>query len=118
MSKIRVLIVDDDSTVREAIGIVLAEAAGPHPNFAETRAAAGRLQFDLAGTAPTDAARWQELRDRIARHGLVRARLPHGPGLGLADRRHRRLRRRWRRGPDRLPVLPGVLCRSEPAAGA
>jgi len=43
---------------------------GPHPNFADTRAAAGKLQFDLAGAAPTDAARWQQLRDRIATHGL------------------------------------------------
>lgn len=48
----------------------LAEQAGPHPRFAETRAAHGHLQFDLAGAAPTDAPRWQELRDRIATHGL------------------------------------------------
>ncbi len=48
----------------------LAEQFGPHPRFAETRAAQGHLQFDLAGAAPTDAARWQTLRDRIAAHGL------------------------------------------------
>ncbi len=48
----------------------LAEQVGPHPRFAETRAAHGHLQFDLAGATPTDAPRWQELRDRIATHGL------------------------------------------------
>jgi ribonucleoside-diphosphate reductase alpha chain len=48
----------------------LAEQAGPHPRYAETRAANGALQFDLAGAEPTDAARWQELRDRVATHGL------------------------------------------------
>ena len=48
----------------------LAEANGPHPGFAETRAAAGDLQFDLWGAAPTDAERWAPLRERIAAHGL------------------------------------------------
>ncbi|MBK9180368.1 MAG: ribonucleoside-diphosphate reductase subunit alpha [Acidimicrobiales bacterium] len=48
----------------------LAEADGPHAAFAETRAAAGRLQFDLWGVEPTDPARWAELRGRIAAHGL------------------------------------------------
>ncbi len=48
----------------------LAEAAGPHENYSITRAAAGDLQFDLWGVEPTDAARWQTLRDRIAEHGL------------------------------------------------
>jgi ribonucleoside-diphosphate reductase alpha chain len=48
----------------------LAEQFGPHPTFAETRAAKGALQFDLAGAAPTDTARWQTVRDRIAQHGL------------------------------------------------
>ncbi|HRE01817.1 MAG TPA: ribonucleoside-diphosphate reductase subunit alpha, partial [Ilumatobacteraceae bacterium] len=48
----------------------LAEQHGRHTAFAETRAAQGDLQFDLAGAAPTDAARWQPLRDRIAAHGL------------------------------------------------
>jgi ribonucleoside-diphosphate reductase alpha chain len=48
----------------------LAEAAGPHENYSITRAAAGDLQFDLWGVEPTDAARWQSLRDRIAEHGL------------------------------------------------
>ena len=48
----------------------LAEACGPHPGFAETRAAAGDLQFDLWGAAPTDNERWAPLRKRIAEHGL------------------------------------------------
>jgi ribonucleoside-diphosphate reductase alpha chain len=48
----------------------LARQFGPHPRFAETRAAAGHLQFDLAGAEPAEAARWQELRERIATHGL------------------------------------------------
>jgi len=48
----------------------LAEQYGPHPAFAETRAAAGVLQFDLWDVAPSDAARWDELRQRIAVHGL------------------------------------------------
>ena len=48
----------------------LAEANGPHAAFAETRAAAGDLQFDLWGVEPTDAERWAPLRDRIETHGL------------------------------------------------
>ena len=48
----------------------LAEANGAHPGFAETRAAAGDLQFDLWGAEPTDRERWARLRERIAEHGL------------------------------------------------
>ncbi|HLI00687.1 MAG TPA: ribonucleoside-diphosphate reductase subunit alpha, partial [Acidimicrobiales bacterium] len=48
----------------------LAEAAGPHPGYEETRAAAGRLQMDLWGTAPSDVERWEPLRRRIADFGL------------------------------------------------
>jgi len=48
----------------------LAEASGPHDNFALTRAATGDLQFDLWGVEPTDAARWETLRARVAEHGL------------------------------------------------
>ncbi|MCP3855520.1 MAG: ribonucleoside-diphosphate reductase subunit alpha [Actinomycetia bacterium] len=48
----------------------LAEANGAHRGFDETRAAQGELQFDLWGVEPTDQARWQTLRDRIAAHGL------------------------------------------------
>jgi ribonucleoside-diphosphate reductase alpha chain len=48
----------------------LAEAAGPHDAFAETRAAAGDLQFDLWGVEPSDPQRWAALRGRIEEHGL------------------------------------------------
>lgn len=48
----------------------LAEADGAHEAFPLTRAAAGRLQFDLWGVEPSDPARWAELRERIAAHGL------------------------------------------------
>jgi len=48
----------------------LAEANGAHPGFADTRAAAGDLQFDLWNTEPSDAERWTPLRERIAEHGL------------------------------------------------
>jgi ribonucleoside-diphosphate reductase alpha chain len=48
----------------------LAEANGPHPRYADTRAAGGKLQFDLWGVEPTDPARWEPLRQRIAQHGL------------------------------------------------
>ena len=48
----------------------LAEASGPHEAFADTRAAGGKLQFDLWGVTPTDPARWEPLRERIATHGL------------------------------------------------
>ena len=49
----------------------LAEASGPHAGFAETRAAEGKLQFDLWGV-DTRATRpaGRRLRDRIARFGL------------------------------------------------
>ena len=48
----------------------LAEERGAHPAFAETRAAAGNLQFDLWNAEPSDPERWAPLRERIARHGL------------------------------------------------
>jgi ribonucleoside-diphosphate reductase alpha chain len=48
----------------------LAEADGPHAAFAETRAAAGDLQFDLWGVEPSDPERWVPLRERIEKHGL------------------------------------------------
>jgi ribonucleoside-diphosphate reductase alpha chain len=48
----------------------LAERNGPHETFADTRIAAGHLQFDLWNTTPSDTARWDALRDRIAKHGL------------------------------------------------
>lgn len=48
----------------------LAEARGPHPAFGSTRAAAGRLQFDLWEAEPADSGRWAELRERVGRVGL------------------------------------------------
>jgi ribonucleoside-diphosphate reductase alpha chain len=48
----------------------LAEKAGPHPAYAETRLAAGKLQFDLWGVQPADEARWSALRARILKHGV------------------------------------------------
>jgi ribonucleoside-diphosphate reductase alpha chain len=48
----------------------LAQAKGPHPSFLMTRAAKGQFQFDLWGVAPANPARWNELHERIARHGL------------------------------------------------
>ena len=48
----------------------LAERSGPHPSFAETRAAAGKLQMDLWGVGVADEARWDALRERIAAVGL------------------------------------------------
>jgi ribonucleoside-diphosphate reductase alpha chain len=49
----------------------LAAEHGPHPAYAETRVAAGTLHLDhFEGARPTQVRRWQELRERIARHGL------------------------------------------------
>ena len=43
---------------------------GAHPNFQDTRAAKGELQFDLWGIEPTETDRWASLKERIAEHGL------------------------------------------------
>lgn len=48
----------------------LAEKNGAHAAFADTRAAKGELQFDLWKVTPTDATRWNALKERIAKHGL------------------------------------------------
>lgn len=48
----------------------LARAHGPHPAFAQTRAADGELQFDAWGVTPTDSTRWGKLRTYIRQHGL------------------------------------------------
>ena len=48
----------------------LAAESGPHPEFARTRAAAGRLQPDLWGAEVTQHERWAALRSRIAETGL------------------------------------------------
>ena len=48
----------------------LAREKGAHPTFAETRAAAGELQFDAWKVVPRDVARWDSLREEIRAHGL------------------------------------------------
>ncbi|MEV8511543.1 ribonucleoside-diphosphate reductase subunit alpha [Dactylosporangium sp. NPDC051484] len=48
----------------------LAERFGPHPAFAETRAADGVLHPDLWDAEPANAERWAALRTRVAGHGL------------------------------------------------
>ena len=48
----------------------LAEQYGPHDAYQETRASKGQLQFDLWGVKPKNESRWQELRQKISRHGL------------------------------------------------
>jgi ribonucleoside-diphosphate reductase alpha chain len=48
----------------------LAAAHGPHPAFAQTRAAAGHLQPDLWGVSGTQAGRWKALRERVRQTGL------------------------------------------------
>jgi ribonucleoside-diphosphate reductase alpha chain len=48
----------------------LAQENGAHPNFPDTRAARGQLQFDLWGVKPSDEKRWDDLKARIAVHGL------------------------------------------------
>jgi ribonucleoside-diphosphate reductase alpha chain len=48
----------------------LAVKNGPHPSFAETKAAKGILQFDLWNVKPTDQKRWDELREKIKKQGL------------------------------------------------
>ena len=48
----------------------LAKEKGAHPAFPETRAAEGKLQFDLWGVVPEDAERWNALKKRIKKHGL------------------------------------------------
>jgi len=48
----------------------LAEQLGAHEAFKETRMAQGVFQFELWGVKPKDLARWEELRQRIVKHGL------------------------------------------------
>ena len=48
----------------------LAEKHGAHPSFADTRASKGQLQFDLWGVKPSNPARWDALKARIAKAGL------------------------------------------------
>jgi ribonucleoside-diphosphate reductase alpha chain len=55
--------------------VELAIEHGPHPAFAETRAARGELQLDAWGVTPADPARWDALRAEIQAHGLRNALL-------------------------------------------
>ena len=48
----------------------LAEQFNPHPNFAETRAARGEIQFDFWPSQPGNQERWNKLRERIKKTGL------------------------------------------------
>ncbi|HEX6764883.1 MAG TPA: ribonucleoside-diphosphate reductase subunit alpha, partial [Polyangiaceae bacterium] len=50
--------------------VELAKAKGRHPAFAETRAAAGELQFHAWGVEPSDRTRWEDLLAGIREHGL------------------------------------------------
>ncbi|WP_436524275.1 ribonucleoside-diphosphate reductase subunit alpha [Actinoplanes sp. HUAS TT8] len=49
---------------------VLAEKFGPHPAYAETRAAKGQLHPDLWGATVSQTARWDALRAKVVAHGL------------------------------------------------
>ncbi|HEY0661037.1 MAG TPA: ribonucleoside-diphosphate reductase subunit alpha [Lysobacter sp.] len=48
----------------------LAMEHGRHPSFDDTRASQGELQFEAWGATPSEPARWDVLRKRIAEHGL------------------------------------------------
>jgi len=48
----------------------LAKEHGAHPNFKETRASKGDLQFDLWGVEPDKSDRWKKLKGEIKKHGL------------------------------------------------
>jgi ribonucleoside-diphosphate reductase alpha chain len=48
----------------------LAKEEGPHLTFFETRAASGKLQFDLWGVTPTMTEKWDALKKDIQKYGL------------------------------------------------
>ncbi len=52
------------------VSVDLARRHGPHPAYAETRAATGVLQLDHWDATPTQTGRWATLRADIAEHGL------------------------------------------------
>ena len=69
-----------------SISCDLASVHGPHPAFADTRAAEGQLQFDLWGITPKDPARWEGLRERIKQFGLRNSRVVAiGPAATIAS---------------------------------
>jgi ribonucleoside-diphosphate reductase alpha chain len=53
-----------------SISCELAQEHGRHPTFDMTRAAEGKLQFDLWSVRPSDEKRWEDLKAKIAVHGL------------------------------------------------
>ena len=57
------------------VSVGLARRHGPHPAYAETRAAGGQLQPDLWSVTPTQTERWAALREQVAEHGLRNALL-------------------------------------------
>src|SRR4051812_22624230 len=50
--------------------VKLAEEFGPHPAYAETRAAKGELHPELWGARPGRPERWAALKEQVAEHGL------------------------------------------------
>ena len=48
----------------------LAEKHGTHGAYEQTRAAKGQLQFDLWGVTPSNSARFDQLKEKIKKHGL------------------------------------------------
>ncbi|MBW6433481.1 ribonucleoside-diphosphate reductase subunit alpha [Actinoplanes hulinensis] len=48
----------------------LASTFGPHPSYAQTRAAKGDLHHELWGAQVAQADRWAALKEKIAEHGL------------------------------------------------
>lgn len=52
------------------VSVDLARRHGPHPAYAQTRAAGGVLQFDHWDATPAQAERWAALREAVAEHGL------------------------------------------------
>jgi ribonucleoside-diphosphate reductase alpha chain len=48
----------------------LAKEKGKHAAFDETRAADGDFQFDFWGVTPDDQTRWENLREKVRKHGL------------------------------------------------
>nr|WP_312033766.1 ribonucleoside-diphosphate reductase subunit alpha [Actinoplanes sp. TBRC 11911] len=50
--------------------VELAEQFGPHPAYAQTRAAQGELHPDLWGAPVSQPGRWTSVRERIAAYGL------------------------------------------------
>ncbi|WP_207208243.1 ribonucleoside-diphosphate reductase subunit alpha [Nocardioides glacieisoli] len=52
------------------VSVDLARRHGPHPSYAETRAAAGVLQPDHWDASPAQSERWAQVRADIAEHGL------------------------------------------------